>query len=194
VRVEIPDRPLPNRRCLLSSHLRRRRVRCALEEVNRGLQLGSMPRHLPATGDLIDPQADPRKCVIDRQSAFTRNFRKGLRVGRVRAALIRCDGAGCCVERNQRAGFGFHQRQPAGQRISGPGEGIRAGEIQDDHHRLQMQRGERPHVVGESESFDGNARVTRNSRIDGNEIVLALQLHPVSRKIDVSDRVRTRRR
>jgi hypothetical protein len=77
-----------------------------------------MPRHLPAIGHLIDAQTDPRKCVIDRQSAFAGNFGKGLRVRRVRAAFVGCDGAGCRVERNQRAGFGLNQRQPAGQRIS----------------------------------------------------------------------------
>jgi hypothetical protein len=150
-----------------------------------------MPRHLAAIGDLIDAQADPRKCVIDRQSAFAGNFRKGLRVGRVRAAFIGCDGARCCVERNQRAGFGLDQRQPACQWIPRSGEGIRAGQVLDDHDRLQMQRRERPQVVRESQSFGGYARVARDTSIDGNEIVLALQLHPISRKIDVCDRIRT---
>jgi hypothetical protein len=118
VRVEIPDRPLPQRCRLLRGHLRWRRVWCALEEVDGSLQLGGMPWHLPAIGDLVDTQADPRKSVIEGHVAFARNFRKGLRVGRVRAAFVGRDGAGCRVERNQRAGFGLDQRQPAGQRIS----------------------------------------------------------------------------
>jgi hypothetical protein len=118
VRFEIPDRPLPQRCRLLRGHRRRRRIRGAFEEVDWSFQLGGMPRHLPAIGDLIDAQTDPRKSVIEGQAAFAGNFRKGLRVGRVRAAFVGRDGAGCRVERNQRAGFGLDQRQPAGQRIS----------------------------------------------------------------------------
>ena len=57
-----------------------------------------------------------------------------------------------------------------------------------------MQRGERPDVIGKSQSFDGYACIIRNARVDGNEIVLALQLHAISGKIDVCDRVRAGRR
>jgi hypothetical protein len=117
-RVKVPDGPRSNQCGLLGGNWRRRRIRRALEEVERGLQLRSMPRHLTAIRDLIDSQTDPRKCVIDRQSAFAGNLRKGLRVGRVRAAFVGCDGAGRRVERNQCAGLGLDQREPARQRVS----------------------------------------------------------------------------
>ena len=150
-----------------------------------------MPGHLPPIGDLVDAQSHSRKHVIDRQSAFTGNFRQRLSVGRVRPGFVRCDRSGSRIERNQRAGFGIDQCQPAGQRISRPREGIRASQVQNDHGRLQMQCGERPYVVGQSQGFDGYARIIRNARVDRNEIVLALQLHPISREIDVSDRIWT---
>jgi hypothetical protein len=106
-----------------------------------------MPRHLSTIRDLIDAQTNPRKCVIHRQSAFAGNFRKGLRVGGIRTGFVGCDGAGCRVEGDQRAGVGLDQRKPAGQRIARLREGIGAGEVQDNHHRFQMQRRDWPQVV-----------------------------------------------
>src|SRR5215470_6670273 len=123
---------------------------------------------------------------------FAHHLGQRLRVRAIRSLALRRDRARRGVERDQHARLRLDQRETAGERWAGLGEWIRPRRVEDDDARLELQRGQRPDVVGEPYRFGRYVGIARDLPIDRNEVVFALELNAVAADIDERDGVRPR--
>ena len=121
-------------------------------------------------------------------------FGKRLRIGAVIAGLGRRGDAGRGVERHQAARIGIDDLQARRELQASRLRRALARKIEHEDSRLHLQPGKRPRDVRNPYGVDRNVAVARDAGADGDEIVLALELQTITRKIDGGRRVRPRRR
>src|SRR5208337_4658268 len=86
------------------------------------------------------------------------------------------------------------QSETASERGTALGEGIRPRCIENDDAGLELESGQRPAVIGNSQCFRGDVRVTGDLGIDRNEKILPLKLQPITGNIDEGYGTRPRAR
>ena len=106
--------------------------------------------------DVADAQAHALEQLAQRQAAFAHHLGKRLGVGAVGPVTLRRDRSRRGIEGDQRAGARLDQRETAGKRRAGHGEGIGARGVEDEDARLQSERAQRPHVIGKAQGFGGD--------------------------------------
>ncbi len=86
-------------------------------------------------------------------------------------------------------GLGIDKREAAGNLLAALDERLLPRGVEHDDARLQGQRGELAKVVADPQALDRNVGVAIDGRVDRDEIVLAGELQPITRKINHRDGV-----
>ena len=179
--IEFPDRPRAQLREALGL---RRRALCPLEEQERRFDPRDVPGELGALGQPVHPQTYALEQVVELEPALLDHFGQGRRIGAVALLGLGSDRAGRRVEGEQHPGIGLGQSKAAGERLACTGEAVLAGGVEHDDPRLQRQPGKRPDQIAQADRLERHVAVAGDAGIDRNEIVLALELQPVSGEID----------
>ena len=159
----------------------------------RRRDVGGVPWRNRAARRLIGAQPRLGERDVDRNAALPQHFRKRLRIGAVRARLIRRYGAGRGVEGVKRAGLGIDQREAAGE-IAARREMVFAGGVEHDDARAQRNRGERAGKIRQAQRLQRDVRFMRRYWRRRREIILAFILQAAAGEIDEDDGVRPRLR
>ena len=122
--------------------------------------------------------------LVERQAGLTDHFCQRGRIGAVRPLPVGGDDVGSRGEGHQEAGRRFHEREALGHRLAGGAEGIVARHVGDDHPRLSRAALEGANEVGDAETFDRHVHVALDPGIDGEQVVLAFELHAMAGQID----------
>jgi hypothetical protein len=81
-------------------------------------------------------------------------------------------------------------RKPARKRRTGARKRIRTPGIEHHDGGLELERGQRPRVIGNPQRLGGNVGVARDLGVDGDEVVLAFELQPVAADVNERDGIR----
>ncbi|MGC0319444.1 hypothetical protein ABIG06_000073 [Bradyrhizobium sp. USDA 326] len=162
------------------------------EEGEVARERGALPRDLPAARGLVDLQAHALEQLLDRHVGLARDVQEGLRIGAVAARAVERlgarrgrvadDGAVRCVDDGE---------APAG--VVDFWERVVAAGIEDDDAHPARDRLQRRHHVDETHRIVDELGGAGDLGVDGNEIVLAGELHAVTGVIDHRHRVGTAR-
>jgi hypothetical protein len=88
--------------------------------------------------------------------------------------------------------FRLDQREPACNRRTRPSKWICPCEVENHNAGFEFERSKGSRVIGNSQRLGGDIGISRDFRVDRNDIVLAFQLQPVTADVDERDRVRPR--
>jgi len=190
LRVKIANWPCAERGCLFSRNGGWWGIGCPLEEHERCRYLGGVPWHLGALGHVVDTESCAFEDAGEWQAAFADHLSECLGIGSIGALTFRSHRSGRRIEGDQHAGLGLDQGQAAGERWTGIGEWISPRRVENDDAGLELHRGKRPGVIGNSECLDCNLGIAGNARVNRNEIVLAFELQAIAADVDKGDRVR----
>jgi len=150
-----------------------------------------LPGYLGPVSHLIDTQAHAIEHIADRQPPFAHHLGERLGIGTVGPLPFRGDRSRRRIEGDNHAGIRLNQRQSARKRCTGACERTGACDVEDNNCGLQIERSQRPHVIGNPNCFQWHIGVACDTRIDWGEVVFAFKLQPVAAEIDVSNRIRT---
>jgi len=192
--AEIPDGLRADRGNLIVCECGGRRVRRAIEEYKRRVDLGGMPRHLAAFGHVVDAQTNLIEHPTERQPPGPDHLGKGLGIGAIRPRFLRSHRARGGIESDHYALVRLHERQAAGKGLAGFREGVRARRVENDDVDLQFERFEGPDVIGHAHRLDRDVAIACDPCIDRHKVVFAFELNAVAAEIDKCDGVGTGRR
>ena len=153
-----------------------------------------MPRHLSALGHVVDAQANAVEHLGQRQPPVPHHFCQRLSIRPIRTRSFSGYSPRRGVVGDEQTRLWLDQRQAAGERRARPRKRVWPRRIENGDGCLQLQRCQRPQIVGHAYCTCRHVRVSGNSCIDRDKVVLAFKLKTVSTKINECDRIRPRGR
>jgi hypothetical protein len=139
-----------------------------------------VPWRLQPFGGLVRAQADLRKDLLRAQARLANALDERGGIGPVGSRPVGDRDVRRRREGDQEAFRRLHQREAGGERLARRRERKLAAHVGDDDPHPARRGGEGAGDVGEAEPFERHVDIARDPRVDGHEVVLALELDAVA--------------